>query len=126
MDEVKAQISQRTGIPLQLLTAETKKELFAQAKALLELRDDPPPAQTNAERFAELFRQAMDEPEPPKNQYFAALAEIEAGFPVVPDGGEAGGRLPDGRPAREQFADWFKQQTAFDPFRDEDGWKKIN
>ena len=34
-------------------------------------------------------------------------------------------RLPDPRPAKEQFAEWFSNKTAFDPKKGPGGWRRM-
>ena len=136
IEDIKREIEQRAGVPASLLTGETVEENIAQAKALLaykrEYEQQRP--KTTAEQFgAWVDAQLGKEPQEPQDAAGAALAEIEeaarrdaGGYPIVPDGGQIDiSRLPDARPAREQFADWFKKETAFDPFKDPDGWTRI-
>lgn len=131
-EELKQEIEQRTGVPATLLTGETAEENIAQAKAFLaykrEYEQQRP--KSNAEKFAD-WAAAEWGAEEPQDTAGAALADIEQrarveawGYPLVSDGGEVTG-LTDARPAREQFAEWMGQQTAFDPFKQGDGWKRV-
>lgn len=148
IEDIKREIEQRAGVPASLLTGETVEENIAQAKALLaykrEYEQQRP--KTTAEQFSDWIGGKLEEKnrqtaaalglhyeESEADPAGAALAEIEeaarrdaGGYPIVPDGGQIDiSRLPDARPAREQFADWFKKETAFDPFKDLDGWTRI-
>lgn len=147
IEELKQTIAQRTGVPVSLLTGETIEENIAQAKALLAYKKESERQRpkTASEQFAAWAGEQMEEKQqrtaealglqytrPEKDPAGAALAEIEealrvagGGYPVVRDGGQIDtSTMPDLRPAREQFADWINQQTAFDPFN-HNGWKKI-
>ncbi len=130
IDELKQTIEQRTGVPASFLTGETAEENIAQAKALLAYKRESQTQtqpKSNAQKFAEwLGAQAGAEPQ---DEASAALADVEeaaraeaGGYPLMNDGGEVTG-LPDARPAREQFSDWWGQQTAFNPFKDTNGWQ---
>lgn len=139
IDEVKQTIEQRTGVPASLLTGETAEENIAQAKAILAYKreheqqrgHEQPPAKTTREQFADWFNAQVGGADP-HDTAGAALAEIEeaarvaaGGYPMTRDGGEVdGGKMPDGRTTREQFAGWFNNKTAFNPFSG-DGWKTL-
>ena len=131
IEELKQIIEQRTGVPASLLTGETAEENIAQAKAILAYKRDldTQTPRTAQEQFAEWLNASQGKEA--QDTAGAALAEIEdaarmeaGGYPAVQDSGEAAG-LPDPRPARDQFAEWFGQKTAFDPFKDADGWKNL-
>lgn len=133
IEELKQAIEQRAGVPASLLTGETAEENIALAKAFLAYKKEYAAKQPKStrEQFADWFnKQQGIEPQDTAAQ---ALAEIEeqaridaGGYPRIADGGNvlAGGHLPDGRPASEQFADWAGQQMAFNPFK-EDGWTHL-
>ena len=148
IEELKQTIEQRTGVPASLLTGETAEENIAQAKAMLaykrEYEQQRP--KTAAEQFSDWLGGQLEEKNrqtaaafglhyeaPETDPAGAALADIAeavrvegGGYPMVKDGGQVDtSNMPDPRPAREQFADWLGQQTAFDPFKDADGWKKL-
>lgn len=134
VEELKQEIAQRTGVPAALLNGETAEENIAQAKALLAYKrecDEQRP-KTTAEKFSDWLNAQAGE-DAPQAAPEAATTALEAatqatatagGYPIVRDGGEASG-LPDPRPAREQFAEWLQKKTAFDPFTDLDGWKRL-
>lgn len=148
IEELKQQIEQRAGVPASLLTGETAEEVVARAKAVLAYKreHEAQRPKTAQEQFADWIGAQLEDKDrrtaellgrhyeaPPADPARAALAEIEeaarrdaGGYPIIPDGGQIDiSRLPDARPAREQFADWFKKETAFDPFTDSDGWTRI-
>lgn len=138
IEELKQTIEQRTGVPASLLTGETAEENVAQAKAMLAYKREyaQQRPKTAAEQFSDWLGGQLEEKSrqtaaafglhyeaPETDPAGAALADIAeavrvdgGGYPMIRDGGEVTG-LPDARPAREQFADWLKQQTAFDPFK---------
>lgn len=148
IEELRSTIEQRTGVPASLLTGETAEENIAQAKAFLAYKreyEQQRPKST-AEQFSDWIGGQLEERDrqtaaafglqytpPQTDPAGAALAEIEeaarveaGGYPMVKDGGQIDtSNMPDPRPAREQFADWLGQRTAFDPFKDADGWKRI-
>lgn len=146
-EELKQEIAQRTGIPAALLTGETAEENIAQAKALLAYKreHEVQRPKTTREQFADWHNEQMDERDRQKAAYLgllytpsqadpagAALAEIEerarldaGGYPSLQDGGSVNVNLGDTRSAKEQFADWLADRTAFDPFKEADGWKRL-
>lgn len=132
LENLKNEIEQRTGVPASLLSGETPEENIAQAKAFLAYKREYTEQQpkTAREQFADWMnaKQGID----PEDTEGAALADIEeavrvdaGGYPTTKDGGEVQGNMPDPRPAREQFADWFNEKTAYNPFKDADGWNRI-
>lgn len=132
IDELKTAIEQGTGIPASLLTGETEEENIAQAKAFLAYKRESEATRPKStrEQFKEWLNasQGIEEPDTAG----AALEEIQealrveaGGYPKVPDGGTPAGDFPDPRPAREQFAEYFGQIAAFDPFKDMNGWKRL-
>lgn len=150
IEELKQQIEQRTGVPASLLTGETAEEVVARAKAVLAYKreHEAQRPKTAREQFADWIDAQLEDKDrrtaellgrhyeaPPADPAGAALAEVAeayrveaGGYPQVPDGGNPyinGKQAPDGRSTAEQFADWFGQQTAFDPFKDADGWKNL-
>ena len=130
-EELKQEIAQRTGVPVVLLTGETAEENIAQAKAFLAYKreHEAQRPKSHAEQFKAWFNEQYGIEE--QDEAGAALAQIEeqarldaGGYPMTKDSGEVT-NMPDPRPAREQFAEWFGQKTAFDPFKDADGWKNL-
>ena len=145
LDELKQTIEQRAGVPASLLTGETAEENIAQAKAMLaykrEYEQQRP--KTTAERFSDWLGAQLEDNDrrtaellgrhyeaPPADPAESALAEVAeayrveaGGYPMTKDSGEVT-NISDPRPAREQFTDWLRRETAFDPFKDADGWKK--
>lgn len=114
LDEVKAEIEERTGVPGSLLNGESVEELVAQAKALYAYKRDNAPAsapKSTKEQFAE-WMNARDG-NSPQDQVREALADIERrsleSYPSLNDGGEAL-NMPDGRSTVEQFSEWFNRR----------------
>lgn len=99
LEELKAEIEKRTGIPAALLTGETLKENLDQARQLLDMRAEQP--KSNREAFA-AWLNGEDDP-------------LDGILPApIPDGGEA--HVPDGgRNVRDQFAEWFIDQYGRKP-----------
>lgn len=131
LEDLKNEIEQRTGVPATLLTGETAEENVSQAKALLAYKREYEAQQPKSakEQFADWMQQKEGiAPEDPEG---AALADIENSLRLYPTGLRDGGEvtnLPDPRTAREQFADWLdrKGSLKFDPFKDADGWRRMN
>lgn len=122
LEELKREITDKIGIPAALLNGETIEENIAQAKALLAYRrETAQQSKSKAEKFAEWFRatQGIEEPDAARD----ALNEIEErakGYITTPDGGNTfinGKDNPDGRSAADQFAEWFAENTAYNPFK---------
>lgn len=133
MENLKRAIEQRTGVPASLLTGETAEENIAQAKALLAYKreaEDSRQKDTQAQ-FAEWFAAFTGIEQPDETakalEDIAEAARVEAGgYPRIQDGGEidhAG--MPDGRSTAEQFGEWLGRKLAFDPLKDENGWKRL-
>lgn len=127
LEELKQEIAGKTGIPATLLNGETAEENIAQAKALLAYRrqTESTRKKSTAEQFSEWFRAAQgveetDEAGAALND-IAERARVDAGgYPCLNDGGDPyinGKEAPDGRSAAEQFAEWFADRTAFNPFK---------
>lgn len=130
LDELRQTIEQHTGIPAALLIGETAEEVIARGKALLAFKrtDDPQHPKTPQAQFVEAFNNYMGVD--PDEEASQALMQIETatketltGYPSLRDGGEVE-HMPDGRSPKEQFAQWFGQQAAFDPFK-QNGWKNV-
>lgn len=132
LEDLKTEIEQRTGIPATILNGESAEELIAQAKALHAYRKQykaEAPKDTRT-LFAEWIKQTEGEPETdPAGDALNGLEEelriSNGGYPYMQDGGEVT-NMPDPRTPAEQFGEWFSKQAAFDPFKGDDGWKRIN
>ncbi len=107
-------IEQKAGVPADLLTAETAEGVVEQAKTLLRMREETEAKRpkTTREQFADWM-----EPETGETSVLDELSEavrVDAGgYPMPRDGGEI--KLPDSRNTREQFSEWFYQQSAWNP-----------
>lgn len=133
-EELILQIHDRTGVPASLLTGETIEENIARAKSILSLKEkyEAEKPKTTAEQFANWIKDQEGIEE--QNEGLIALSEIEeavriesGGYPIISDGGNAlinGVTFEDSRTISEQFAEWFKQCTAFDPYK-ENGWTRL-
>lgn len=115
MADIKNLIEQRAGVPAHLLTGETNEEIIASAKALLAYRRDAAPHGSTRERFAAWFNQSYNAEavNAQSAAAFAALAEIErqqaGGYPEIRDGQPQNFTPGDGRPTREQFAEYMRE-----------------
>ena len=122
LEELKKTISDRTGLPVPLLTGETPDEVITQGKALLAFRDQQQykVPKTEAEQFAEWFEDTTGTPQ--RGTWGAIMAEIEetarveaGGYPRVESGPAFlnGEPEPDGRPNADKFAEWVSQFSGF-------------
>ncbi len=122
IDEIRADISNSTGIPESLLTGETSEELISQAKAVLAYKRKA--AKNAPKTIREEFKQWADElegKEPEQGAEYAALDEIEKraqGYPNINDAGELQLKENAGTP-RDQFASFAADAMAFNPFKGE-------
>lgn len=132
LEELKQTIEKQTGIPATLLNGETAEENIAQAKALLAYKREADAQRPRS--AAEQFSDWMNAQQGIEKQDTAgeALARIEeqarvdaGGYPILRDGGSVNVNTGDGRSAREQFSEWIGQKTAFNPFKDKDGWTRL-
>lgn len=118
IEEIKQEISRRTGVPTSFLYGETLEENVALAKAVLLYRKEKrgSATKTTREQFAEWFS-GSDEVADRTEEAMSNLEEFYRAsfYPQVDDKGEVA-NMPEGRPASEQFAEWFGNKTAFDPF----------
>ena len=97
VDDLKRTISERTGIPEQLLSENTAEELITKAKTLLSLRKEQEEQQPKSTR--EQFAEWVGQEKP--DSAGLALAEIESDlklstivYPIVYDGGEVDYSVP--------------------------------
>lgn len=123
-EDIKQEISQRTGIPVNLLTGESPEEDIVRAKALLayarKSKQEAP--KSTREKFAEWYTAQSGE-DPAEDENMQALKAYEeelrltsGGYPYIRDGGEVQ-QTGDGRSTKEQFAEWFGQNTAYNPMK---------
>lgn len=126
-EELKQAIEKQTGIPAALIAADTAEGIIGQARSILAYRQDldRQRSKNTREQFAEWVRDlsGMEEPDTASAalEEIAEAARVDAGgFPRVRDGSIDSGSIPDPRPMREQFAEWFLKETAFDPMKSHD------
>lgn len=127
IEELKQRIEQDTGVPASLLNGETAEENIAKAKALLAYKreHEVQKPQSNREAFSDWFR--AQEGEVVQDPAGAALAQIEnelRSVPVLRDAGEVAHNAAAGT-AKEQFAQWLYDKTAWNPRQSADGWKPL-
>lgn len=129
--DVKLKINEETGIPLDLLTAESAAETLAQAQTLLAMRRQQKAGrpQSACEQFAEWMNggvTAAAEAEAAADAAALArvvqsfLPDVPPAYPTVHDGGGVSGFYTPS--AQEQFADVIYGALAFDPRKDSEGW----
>lgn len=131
---VKAAISRKTGIPVNLLDGQTAEEIDARAKTLLSIKDQnySETPKSPREQFAEYFSDQLGDGytiqagNPVQDAKTVPKRPISS-YPVLPDGGSPYmGPDPEynGTP-REQFAQYFAEKSAFNPFVEPGGWIRI-
>ena len=126
LEELKQEISNRTGIPVTLLTGETAEENISRAKAMLAYRREHTAKQTAAQpksakqQFADWMRSSYgtEDQETETN----ILSDLENSLNIVPVLQDSGDILAnnlqqsDGRSTAEQFGDWMNKQLGYSPF----------
>ena len=134
--EVQAQISRETGIPEYKLPGQSPMEVIQRARIILDQQraKETAAAHDTRDQFAEWVyaRQGYD---PQAAKYEAAHAAIDRVaealrtegiiYPEVRDGGSVGVQLGDCRTAAEKFDEFLRDQLAFDPRTDADGWTHL-
>lgn len=131
-DEIKNLISEKTGVPAEMLTGETAEENLEKARALLSwYKENKEAAPDPREQFASWIREQTGQPEAETPE--AALDVIaeavridNGGYPNVNCGpGNVYLDNSDPRPPAEQFREWFYNKSSFDPFSSPGGWKPL-
>lgn len=139
LNELRWKIEDSTGIPAELLKGETVEENISLAKALIVYRAEQEKQRPKdiSEQFAEYFKKLNGESvaSDPGADAMMALLEIEKSYsgdrysyPSVADGGNPfinGKTIPDARTPEEQFGDFFRERTVFNP-KKQDGWTPLN
>lgn len=121
IEELKQEITEKTGIPATLLDGTTVEKTILRAKALLAYRQENEElnsVKTKKEEFTEWIRNVQNVEEP--NTAMDALNEIEErakGYITVTDGGNTFINGKDGRSTMEEFSTWFTEHAAFNPFK---------
>ena len=135
VNEVRAAISQGTGIPEYKLPDTTPGALIQHAQTILaqQRQEEAQRPKNTADQFATWFnaQQGVD----PAERYAAAQATIDrvveqlrvdaGGYPIIRDGGSSGVIIGDCRPAAEQFGEFINEKLAFDPRTDAGGWTRL-
>lgn len=133
LEEAKQTISERTGIPVDLLNAETIEGNIDRAEALLTLRNRSDAARETQQpkptrdSFVEWCEGGKLDPDELTAATVASLKEtirdMSGAYPVVKDSGtiEAYKDTGDPRTTREQFEAWFRNIAAYDPRTDGSG-----
>ena len=117
-DEIKAMreyASKRTGVPAELITGETSKEIANSALTILEMRRKSYENAPARDKFA-----AWINGEIPAEFVPDPAAENAGEYPNVPDGGEVNITIP--RDASDAFKEWFNGVSAFDPRKERGNW----
>lgn len=130
-DELRQEITRRTGLPADLLTGGTSEEVLARAKVLLKYKQDSDAAapKPTREGFAEWLKVQMgtDDEQPAPDAVLSDLDEAvriaAGGYPEVQDTGAFDvTKLPDARDTREQFAEFMTEQLSFNHTNMHNGW----
>lgn len=138
VEELKLEIEKTVGVPALLLNGETSEEVISRAKALLAFKKDTraEQPQSTSTQFSNWMKVAEGIEEPSEEvSALCALDQIaereciaSGGYPYIRDGGTPyinGAIMPDLRSNAQQFEDWMKDQTAYDPKKERGGWKPL-
>lgn len=111
---LKQTASEKTGVPVNLISGETAEEIAASAAALAAYKRDRYEAKTTREKFAAwLNGDVPAEPAPDP-------MPTPPAYPNVPDGGEPQNVSSGPRDPRDAFTEWFGSVSAFNPFKNND------
>lgn len=120
LEKVKDRISEKTGVPVDLLNGETVEENIVRAKTLLALKqkNEAERPKTVAEEFSAWMKSefGLGEPDEKKDVLSTLESDIMTeffgiGYPSIRDAGELDSNtLSDGGSAKEQFSNWFRGQ----------------
>ena len=129
LEDVKKELSSRTGIPVSLLTGETIEENIARAKAIIAFRRDHDKPKNAKEAFSLWFQEENGDkiPDPMENitQY---EKELYSGYPQIKDGGSVlvnGKKLSGTDDPKREFENMIDSALAFNPMRDPSGWTRL-
>lgn len=113
LNEIRAEISQATGIPTELLMQDSAEECLKAAKAVIGLKKkfEDERVKTPQEQFGEWFNDGKNESEVALDGLEESVRQYEGHYPSIKDAGEAQ-NMPDGRTTTEQFAEWFNDVSA--------------
>lgn len=124
-EELKQTINNKTGIPINLLTGSTEKEIIEQAKSLLEYRATTEQKQqtkgSTSEQFARWLSGSDEgQEEQIKNKVAEDIRSIIDdvwGYPSLSDK-ETQIKESDiqGATTQEKFENWFKAKTSYNPY----------
>ena len=116
IDELKATIALKTGIPADLLVGESPKEVLENARMVIELKaEQTPKRKTPMKQFGEYW----NGPEPTEKEILLEkVGEIELDalhktvYPSIDDGGELTieKETPYKRTTPQQFEEWFRSK----------------
>lgn len=131
LEEIRAQIEIRSGVPISLLTGETTEEVIAQAKAFISLKREYKQKAAKDARtdFAEWASSEMGEENiSPEDESTRAILDLEeelrlnaGGYPQIENDGN-NINLGEGLNARQQFDAFMSDSMAFNPFKNSDTW----
>lgn len=111
LDEMRQEISRRTGVPAEILTGETAEEQIAQAKAMLAYKKESGGAvkKTEAEQFREWFNTVTGNGSASSEDPFIGLEqELKQPYPTIQDA-SASDPLPKAEDSvAESFANWLQ------------------
>ena len=123
LQELKQEIADATGIPINILGGKDETDIIAHAKALLILKRDTNPEELSPEQqFALYVNDALGEDPTPFTEFdrhMQALNAIESGLGVAPnsdvikDGGEV--KLDTPREPRNPFEEWAIESGLYRP-----------
>lgn len=128
LEDVKKELSSRTGIPVSLLDGETIEENIAKAKAIIAYRRDHDKPQSAKEEFSLWFQEMNgdEKPDPMENvtKYENELRSLDC-YPQIRDGGSVlvnDNTLNAKEDPSKEFGKMLDSALAYNPFRDPSGW----
>lgn len=109
--KLKRYASEKTGVPVELISGETTKEISESALAMAAYRKKSYEEAPTREKFAAWMNGSVPVDYTPDPTLTAGNK-----YPVVPDGGEPRITIP--RDPCDAFKEWFGDVSAYDPRKD--------
>lgn len=113
--ELKKAVSDKTGVPADLIAGETAAEIEASAHTLATYKRECWKAAPTRDKFAAYLNgdvpaAVVPDPAPINNNV----------YPIVPDGGEPQNISHGPKDPRDAFTEWFNDVSAFNPYKNTD------
>lgn len=112
---LKQAASEKTGVPVDLISGETVKEIAESAVNIAAYAKEAYDKAPTRDKFAAWLNGTT-----PAEMIPNPAAINNKSYPNVPDAGEV--NLGDQRSAKEKFSEWFLGVSAFDPRKTRGNW----